>query len=98
MILAGAPDYGATSYYTFGVKLPEEPKRGDLVTISIAEGACIDIYGNENAETVVKDLLYSYDYNLEDILGEYQNAGTSGYGAAYQQLQILPGSPSQEHL
>ena len=83
--LSGAPYYGATSYYTIGVKLPVEPARGDLVSISIDKGAAADIYGNTNAACEAKDLVYSYGYKLEDIYGDYVNEGASGYGATYDE-------------
>lgn len=79
--LAGAPNYGATSYYTLGVKLPEEPAHGDLISISIAKGAVSDIYGNENAACEVKDLVYSYGYTLDDIVGTYTLNTESQYAA-----------------
>ncbi len=80
--LSGAPYYGATGYYTFGVRLAEEPARGDEVTITIKAQAFQDIYGSYNEEIVIGPLVYSYDYKLEDIYGEYVNDGTSAYGAA----------------
>ena len=83
--LKGGVDYGVTTLYTFGVKLPEEPAHGDLVTISIDKGAAYDIYGNANAACEVKDLVYSYGYKLEDIYGEYENDGKSGYGSDYDE-------------
>ena len=80
--LSGAPYYGATGYYTFGVRLEEEPARGDEVTITIKAQAFQDIYGSYNEEIVIGPLVYSYGYKLEDIYGEYVNDGTSAYGAA----------------
>jgi len=83
--LSGAPYYGATGYYTVGVRLEEEPARGDEVTITIKAQAFQDIYGSYNEEIVIGPLVYSYDYKLEDIYGEYVNDGTSFYGATYNE-------------
>ncbi len=72
--LSGAPYYGVTSLYSLGVKLPVEPTRGDIINISIDKGAVYDIYGNANAACDLTDMIYSYGYTLEDIIGEYELA------------------------
>lgn len=50
--------------------LPEMPEPGDDVTLTIEEGAFLDIYGNGNAEWTAT-LKYSYGYTLDDVLGTY---------------------------
>ncbi len=60
-----------------------DPLRGDDVTVTIAEGALFDIYGNVNNEFVMQTFLYSYGYNVEDIYGTWVNDGSvSGLGVA----------------
>ena len=69
--LTGGREYGVTTLYTFGVKLPVEPIRGDILSFNIDKGAVYDIYGNANAACDLTDMIYSYGYTLEDIVGNY---------------------------
>ncbi len=78
-VLSGAPYYGAADDTTFVVRLAEEPAAGDMITVTVAAKAITDIYGNTSPEIVIGPFLYSYGYKIEDIVGEYQNDGTSRY-------------------
>ena len=81
-----APTYGAIDMYTVASCIPEEPARGDKITFTLAKESVQDIYGNTNSEEiVVGPFLYSYGFTIDDVLGTYVNAGTSGYGAAYDE-------------
>ena len=52
--------------------LPEAPNFGDLVSLTIAEGAFCDVYGNPNQEVTFEDAwLCSYGYERELIIGNY---------------------------
>lgn len=57
------------------------PDGGDYVSIDIAEGSLIDIYGNSNSALSVK-YLYSYNYSIADITGTYTFDSVSYYGVA----------------
>lgn len=84
-VLSGAPYYGAADDNTFVVCLAEAPAAGDMITVTVAAKAFTDIYGSTNEEIVIGPFLYSYGYKLEDIVGEYENDGTSIYGATYNE-------------
>ena len=84
-VLSGAPYYGAADDTTFVVRLAEEPAAGDMITVTVAAKAITDIYGSTSEEIVIGPFLYSYGYKIEDIFGEYQNDGTSIYGATYDE-------------
>lgn len=60
------------------IALPETPEPGDDVILTIEEGAFLDIYGNGNAEWA-DTLKYSYGYTMDDIVGNYEALGLSGY-------------------
>ncbi len=60
------------------IMLPEEPERGDMVTVTIAADSFEDFYGNTNEEWEVS-LVYSYGYTLADILGTYNALAKSAY-------------------
>lgn len=79
-VLSGAPYYGALGTNKFGVKLAEEPGRGDYITITIPEKTVYDVYGNYNEAVTIGPLLYSYNFSLEDVCGEYTFNSESGYG------------------
>ena len=54
------------------------PNGGDDVTIEIAEGSLVDIYGNTNAKLEVT-YLYSFNYTMDDITGTYTFDGATNY-------------------
>lgn len=56
--------------------LPEAPDYGSVITITIPEDTFWDIYGNSNAECEVEVLL-SFGYTLEDVVGTYEGQGFS---------------------
>ncbi len=60
------------------VFLPEEPARGDEVTITIAAESFEDFYGNLNEEWSTT-LVYSYGYTINDIVGTYSALAMSAY-------------------
>lgn len=52
--------------------LPEAPDFGDWVSLTIAEGAFSDVYGNPNQEVTLENAwLCSYGYERELIIGNY---------------------------
>ena len=57
-------------------RLPEEPARGDRVTLNVAAETFEDIYGNTNAAWTAS-FVYSYGYTMTDITGTYQALGRS---------------------
>ncbi len=52
------------------IMLPDEPARGDMVTLSIAAESFEDLYGNLN-EAWEASALYVYEYTMDDILGAF---------------------------
>ena len=63
---------GIIAEKAYGFFIPDEDiAPGDKVTITIPEGAIYDAFGNENEETVIADLVFSYGYTLDDIIGNY---------------------------
>lgn len=69
--LTPGADFGyAASLGKVVVALPAEPVRGNNVVLTIAAGTFEDFYGNPNAEWEA-EILYAYDYKLEDVLGTY---------------------------
>lgn len=94
-IFYGAPTFGfgwngtyncALTYPNFnpsktGFPLPEP---GDQVTITIPT-FLFDAYGNVNEPFEIGPFLYSYHYAIEDVLGIYENAGVSSFGADYNE-------------
>lgn len=52
--------------------LPEAPDFGDWVSLTVAEGAFSDVYGNPNQEVTLENAwLCSYGYERELIIGNY---------------------------
>lgn len=64
---------GSVAFY-----LPEEPARGDRVTLNVAAETFEDIYGNTNAEWTAS-FVYSYGYTLDDVLGTYTYSCVNGF-------------------
>lgn len=64
--------------------LPEEPKKGDNLTFTVAADSFEDFYGNTNEEYVI-ELIYSYGYTLDNVVGLWANPGQSAFGAAYNE-------------
>lgn len=60
------------------ISLPEEPVPGATVSVTIPAGAVEDWYGNTNKEWTA-ELLYSFGYTLEDILGTYSANANSAF-------------------
>ena len=54
------------------------------MTISIAAGAFVDIYGNES-KALSHQYLYSYGYTVADVVGTYTFEGVSYFGATYDE-------------
>lgn len=61
--------------------LPEAPDFGSAVTITVPEDTFWDIYGNSNAAFEVEVLL-SFGYTLEDVIGTYSGQGMSYFQGA----------------
>lgn len=61
--------------------LPEYPDFGSVITITIPEDTFWDIYGNSNAECEVEVLL-SFGYTLDDVVGTYDGQGYSYFNDA----------------
>ena len=59
-------------------RLPEEPARGDRVTLNVAAETFEDIYGNTNAAWTAS-FVYSYGYTLSDVLGTYTYSCVDGF-------------------
>ena len=87
--------YTASDLYTFaqmqqslGINatwawIEEAPAFGATVSVKVAEGEYVDIWGNENAEFEAKDFaLMSYGFTLNDVVGTYYTDGQSAYGAS----------------
>ncbi len=76
-----------------------DPTRGNDVTITIAEGALVDLYGNVNDEYVMDTFLYSYGYALEDVLGDYSGMYYSAYdGLPYNGWDISVAEVTEEEM
>ncbi len=70
-------DFGyASSAGALVIYLPEEPARGDVVTVTIAAESFEDFYGNLNEEWTTS-FVYSYGYTLADVVGDYMAEFTS---------------------
>lgn len=74
--LASNTDFGYLEGYGVVIVLPEEPARGDIVTLTIPADTFEDLYGNTNTEWTA-EFVYAYGYSLDDVLGTYQLFGTS---------------------
>lgn len=70
--LAANSDY-VISNGTVYLVLPETPDYGATVTFNFEEDLFWDIYGNSSAEYEA-ELLFSYGYELSDIVGTYDGA------------------------
>lgn len=79
--VTGGKNYGVTTLYTAGFRLEEEPVRGDIFSFEIEEGAFEDIYGNKSEAFEIGPVLYSYDYSVDDIAGDYLFNFTSAYAS-----------------
>lgn len=64
---------GSVAFY-----LPEEPARGDRVTLNVAAETFEDIYGNTNAEWSAS-FVYSYGYTTADVIGTYNLSGDPAF-------------------
>lgn len=64
--------------------LPEEPAFGATIDLIVPADAFEDVYGNKNEALTVKDnYIYSYGYELSDLLGTWQiNGINASTGAA----------------
>lgn len=68
----------------------DESAFGYYSTFSVEEGAVEDIYGNVNNELVIEDqVLCSYGYTLDAILGTYTFTGTSEYGVNQNDTKVV---------
>ena len=61
--------------------LPAEPKGGDAITVSVAEGAIFDVYGNPNEEFTSEIEWYYFVPTKENVLGTF-NMGITYKGEA----------------
>lgn len=77
--LASNNDFRYLEGYGVVISLPEEPSRGDVVTLTIPAETFEDLYGNTNAEWTA-EFVYAYGYSLDDVLGTYSLSGTSAFG------------------
>lgn len=70
--------------------LPEAPGFGAIVDLNIPAGSFEDVYGNSNLALDVEDYyLYSYGYELEDVIGTYDIAMTSNWDGALSETGII---------
>ena len=74
-------DYVA-KYQGVVLPLPISGDKGNVVTLSIEAGVFEDYYGNLN-EAWTDQLLYSYGYTLDDIVGDYKFLSFSNFDATY---------------
>lgn len=79
--------------------LPEEPAFGATIDLSVPAGAFEDVYGNTNdALTVEGNYIYSYGYELGDLLGTWQINGISAStGAAITpEIVVIADNPDSD--
>lgn len=70
--------------------LPEAPDFGDWVSLTVAEGAFCDVYGNPNQEVTFEEAwLCSYGYERELIIGNYTMSYYS-YAAYSETGEFVP--------
>ncbi len=70
------------------IMLPEEPARGDVVTLSIAAESFEDLYGNLN-EAWEASALYVYEYTMDDILGAFNGQYLSALEGEVMQMPFV---------
>ena len=84
--------------------LPEEPAAGDIITVSVAAGVVVDVYGNPNEAyegTEVWWKMFDFTATEDMVLGSFQAVGVSSYdGVAYSlgnnvTIATLPSYDSQ---
>ncbi len=79
------------------VMLPEEPQRGDKVTITIAAGSFEDYYGNLNEEWTLT-ANYVFDYTIADVLGAYQAQYFSAFEGDYMPMNLKIEAVTEEDM
>lgn len=80
-VVSSATEVSLYPYFT-GINAPN---RGDGISLTIPADYLTDIYGNKSSEFSLGPLLFSYGYTIADVVGEYENDGTSGYGPTYNE-------------
>ena len=95
--LAAGQDWGYSSSLGVVVFYPEgfEISGGDNFTVKIGAGSFIDIYGNGNA-ALEHSYLYSYNYDITDILGTYTFSGETYYAGPQESTVIIAPDPEGE--
>ncbi len=91
-------DFGYySSVGALAIFLPEEPERGDNVTITIAADSFEDLYGNTNEEWTAT-LIYSYGYTLADVVGDYTAQYTSMLTGAADGMSLSIAAVTEEDM
>ncbi len=95
--LAAGQDWGYSRSLGVVVFYPEgfEISGGDNFTVKIGEGSFVDIYGNGNA-ALEHSYLYSYNYDITDILGTYTFSGETHYAGPQESTVIIAPDPEGE--
>lgn len=80
--------------------MPEACAMGDVVTVSVAEGAVLDVYGNPNSEfTAEQGWLCSYGFTRDMFLGNYILSYTSYFdGLDYAEAISVAADPESENV
>ena len=95
--LVAGQDWGYSRSLGVVVFYPEgfEISGGDNFTVKIGAGSFIDIYGNGNA-ALEHSYLYSYNYDITDILGTYTFSGETYYAGPQESTVIIAPDPEGE--
>lgn len=84
-------DQGVVVFYPEGFEI----SGGDVFTVNIGADAFFDIYGNGNA-ALEHSYLYSYNYDITDILGTYAFSGETYYAGPQESTVIIAPDPEGE--
>ena len=95
--LVAGQDWGYSRSLGVVVFYPEgfEISGGDNFTVKIGAGSFVDIYGNGNA-ALEHSYLYSYNYDITDILGTYTFSGETYYAGPQESTVIIAPDPEGE--
>ena len=95
--LVAGQDWGYSRSLGVVVFYPEgfEISGGDNFTVKIGAGSFVDIYGNGNA-ALEHSYLYSYNYDITDVLGTYTFSGETYYAGPQESTVIIAPDPEGE--
>jgi len=91
--------WGLTRDGNAGFLLPEEPPFGATIDLNVPADAFEDVYGNKNEALKVEDnYIYSYGYDLSDLLGTWQiNGINASTGAAINpEIVVIADCPDSD--